>query len=213
MGSHIHLHRDYRQQDSRDPSPAAPYTYRHRWNDVRPHQGRHAPCAPTDQLRKNDMPRPRRSPYPGTRQLSVSISRSARYQDGGQRRCRRHAIPAQKKSTGLQGTHRPKLGLNDMTTHGETRRQRGGHRKSCRTPVKPRPTDQAPGTEDSPPTGPDVSHLSESNPIPRRSQPDPDPNHPPRVPATQARPNPVDPQTSGDPSAASEPHRPLSENK
>ena len=110
-------------------------------------------------------------PHPGTRQLSVSILRSARYQDGGQRRCRQHAIPAQKKSTGTQGTHRPQLVLNDMTTHGETRMQRGGRRKSCRTPVKPRPTDQAPGTEDSPPTGPDVSHLSESNPIPRRGQP------------------------------------------
>ena len=172
LGPHIHLHRDYRQQDSRDPSHAAPYTYRHRWNDVRPHQGRNAPCAPTDQPRKK-MTCPDRGapPQPGTRQLSVSILRSARYQDGGQRRCRRHAIPAQKKSTGTQGTHRPQLGLNGMTTHGETRRQRGGHRKSSRTPVKPRPTDQTPGTEDSPPTGPDVSHLSESNPIPRRGEP------------------------------------------
>ena len=89
----------------------------------------------------------------------------------GKRRCRRHAIPAQKKSTGTQGLHRHQLGLNGMATHGETRRQRGGHRKSSRTPVKPRPTDQTPGTEDSPPTGPDVSHLSESNPIPRRGEP------------------------------------------
>ena len=38
-------------------------------------------------------------------------------------------------------------------------------------PVKPRPTDQTPGTEDSPSTGPDVSHLSESNPIQRRGEP------------------------------------------
>ena len=64
LGPHIHLHRDYRQQDSRDPSHAAPYTYRNRWNDVRPHQGRHAPYVPSDQPRKNDMPRPWRSPPP-----------------------------------------------------------------------------------------------------------------------------------------------------
>ena len=125
----------------------------------------YAPCGPTDQPRKIYMPRPRSSPI---RRLSVIILRSARYRDGGQRRGRQHAIPAQKK---LTGTHRPRQGLNDMTTHGETRKQHGGNRKSSRPHDKPYKTDETPETGDALATGPDVSHLSQSSPIRRWSEP------------------------------------------
>ena len=57
---------------------------------------------------KMTCPDPRTPPPPsdpGTRRLSGSILRSARYQDRGQRRGRQQAIPAQKKSTGPQGAH------------------------------------------------------------------------------------------------------------
>ena len=117
------------------------------------------------------MPRPRSSPDPGTRRLSVCILRSARYQDRGQRRGRQQAIPAQKKSTGPQGALRHQQSLYDLPMHGETCRQHGGHLESSRPPVQPHQTDQTPGTGDSLPTGPDVSHLSESSPIPRPGEP------------------------------------------
>ena len=142
---------------------------------------------------QNDMPRSRSSPDPGTRRLSACILRSARYQDRGQRRGRQQAIPAQKKSTGPQGALRHQQSLYDLPMYGETRRQHGGHRKSSRPPVQPHQTDQTPGTGDSLPTGPDVSHLSESSPIPRPGEP------PAQGSGHSSEAKPVDPQTSSDP--------------
>ena len=86
-------------------------------------------------------------------------------------RGRQQAIPAQKKSAGPQGALRHQQSLYDLPMHRETRRQHGGHRESSRPPVQPHQTDQTPGTGDSLPTGPDVSHLSESSPIPRPGEP------------------------------------------
>ena len=117
------------------------------------------------------MPRPRSSPDPGTRRLSGSILRSARYQYRGQRRGRQQAIPTEKKSTGPQGARQHQPSLYDLTMNGETHRQYGGHRESSRPPVQPHQTNQTPGTGNPPPTGPDVSHLSESSPIPQRGEP------------------------------------------